>query len=174
MVIDHHYFAFISHCYDTYIYIYAYQVCFVFYEQQCCLLMSYYTVFTHLLNWKIPRPHWGFELGTSRSIVQHFIQDTSGGWPQLKIIVVSRLNSGRSRQLWVRQSSRCCRVSGQIIRPRSPEILSIKLYLIFRQVWLPSSLENHRKKSRLLYSIWLFSGHDRLRSLQFFRYIFIY
>ena len=63
-----------------YIYICAYQVCFVFYEQQCCLIMSYYTVFTHLLNWKNPRPHWGFELGTSRSIVQHFIQDTSGGW----------------------------------------------------------------------------------------------
>ena len=36
---------------------------------------------------------------------------------QLKIIVVSRLNSGRSRQLWVRQSSRYCRVSGQIILP---------------------------------------------------------
>ena len=68
---------------------------------------------------------------------------------QLKIIVVSRLNSGRSRQ----QSSRCCRVSGQIILPRSPEILSIPLCLIFRQVWLPSSLENHQKKSRLLYSI---------------------
>ena len=93
---------------------------------------------------------------------------------QLKIMVVSRLNSGRSRQQWVRQSSRCCWVSGQIILPRSPEILSIPLCLIFRQVWLPSSLENHRKISRLLYSIWLFRGHDRLRSLQFFRYIFIY
>ena len=62
---------------------------------------------------------------------------------QLKITVVSRLNSGRSRQLWVRQSSRCCRVSFQIILPRSPEILSIPLCVIFRQVWLPSSLENH-------------------------------
>ena len=42
--------------------------------------MSYYTVYTHLLTWKILRPHWGFELRTSRSIVQHFIHDTSGCW----------------------------------------------------------------------------------------------
>ena len=36
------------------------------------------------------------------------------------------------------------------------------------------SSESPKKKSRVLYSIWLFRGHDRLRSLQFFRYIFIY
>ena len=77
----------------------------------------------------------------------------TNGPSQLKIIVVSRLNSGRSRQLWVRQkrqSSRCCLVSDQIILPRSPEILSIPLCLIFRQVWLPSSLENHRKKIKVV------------------------
>ena len=44
----------------------------------------------------------------------------------------------------------CCRVSGQIILPRSPEILSIPLCVIFRQVWLPSSLENQRKKIKVV------------------------
>ena len=50
------------------------------YEQLSCLLISYYTVYTHLLTWKSLRPSWRIELWTFRSPVKHFSQDTSRCW----------------------------------------------------------------------------------------------
>ena len=82
---------------------------------------------------------------TRRTSVMEILEISQVITTQLKIIVVSRLNWGRSRQLWVRQSSRCCRVSGQIILPRSPDTVRALERITI-------------KKSRLFYSSECFHG----------------